>query len=240
MMSYNHYKLSMKIILDTKNNIIADVCHDTNGNVFIKINDDNIHFLTIDRDNNLEFVKIENMDIFIDPEETKLKYKKIKNFADENSLRGKIKSQFDEDDNEIEYSDEEEDDETKHYYSCHPENRLYYENDDYVNPEENMEYTDEVYDQQEFTFSKSGDEVLECLTKKLEIPATYDTFVIDDLHSMVLLTMQCNEKSEYRVSYLTSGLFTLNIIGSNIKTFKPRLDENNTIHMEHIQSVAVI
>jgi len=220
--------MKLKIYKNDKNEepIDAVICHDINGNIYLKlvmtkddISENIYYFLTIDEKDNIEWIKIENY-ASLQSTTAKATYNDIKNTYEKNSLKGKILKELE--DNEIDNmytSDPEDEAEYKIKYKSYPEDRYYTVDKD---------YTDD--DKCKYTFSKSGDETaIELLDKTLSCLSSYDTFVIDEMSSFVLMTLESDEKCSYRITIFTSGNIALNIVGSKIKLFNTTysMDDGN-------------
>ena len=209
-----------------------EIFHDIDGNIlFQMLSTKEYYYLSISSSNDIELIKIENFDNMVDIENT-IKYENIKNTSDGKSLRSKIMNKIDEE-SEEEYSDE--DVENEDYFKYYPEDKHYY-----VERDEGSDSDIEEYDSK-FLFSKCGDDtVLECLKKTLDAPANYDTLVFDDVNKMTLATLECNDKSNYRVTLLTSGMAELNVVGSKIRRYKPVVSSDGTLLFENISNNNII
>lgn len=208
-------KISVSDSLNNKSDV--ELFHDVDGNIFFRIDNSEYYYLCISSSDDLELVEVENFNSLVNTE-NKVKYENIKNTSDEKSLRGKIIKKIDDNEDDNEYSDDEIVNED--YFKYYPEDKNYYV--------ERSEQSDDEDNDIKFLFSKSGDDsVLECLTKTLDVLANYDTLIIDDLNKLILSTLECNEKSDYRVKILLTGVIELSIIGSKIKKYKPIFSYEN-------------
>lgn len=210
---------------DELNKVEATVHHDICGNIFIKIND-SYHCLCVDSHDDIEFLEFFN---FKPIPNKNIKYSKILNTFEKKSLKGKLikdldNQNYDEEEDEIE-------NEGKYIakYKSYPEDKLYIQDD---KSDSDDEYIEEYYEPH-YKFFKHGEKtIVHCLDQSLEDLAVYDTFVLNDNTSCVHLTLQAEEKSNYRVSILTTGMFILNIVGSKLKTFKLNYVVNKSNEIE--------
>jgi hypothetical protein len=191
-----------------------EIFHDIDGNVFFK-NDNTYYYLTISSKDDIELIRIDDFDSLVSVE-VDIKYNKIKNALNDKSLKGKIINELTEKKDDDEYIDEDLVDINNLKY--HPEDKNHYiENDNQDNSGESDIDENEV----KFSFSKNaGTNIIKCITKTLDVPANYDTFIIDNFNKSVLATMHCNEESNYRISITTVGLIELNIVGTKMKSYK--------------------
>ena len=206
----------MKITVTDENTINheIEISHDVDGNIFFKDNDI-YYYLTISLTDDVELVKIEDFNNLISVN-ANIKYNTIKNTLSDKSLKGKIINQITKKENNDEYFDEDVIDINNLKY--HPEDKNHYiEN----NNTENSDESDTEEYEVKFSFSKNAEtDAIKCITKTLDVPANYDTFIIDDFNKATLTTIRCNEVSDYRISITTLGLINLNIIGTKTKSYK--------------------
>lgn len=190
--------------------------HDVSGNLYMKIQ--NKYFvLMISASDDIEWIEVDNYEN-LPTVENSIIYSDIKNTYEKNSLKGKVTSELDEQNNneDDEYVDEDGYIQNKH--KVYPEEKLY------TKEENNDENVDEDYEQFElqnhYKFSKFGNEaIIKCLDRSLEVLANYDTFIMNNNTSYVLTTLQAIEKSEYRVSLFVSGKMLLNVVGTKLNTY---------------------
>lgn len=225
-----------EMISDT---IDVTVHHDVCGNIFLKFKN-SFYCLSIDQHDNIEFVEFFNF-TSLPNNNDKINYSKIINTFEKKSLKGKLIKELD----EQEYDEEVDEIENEgHYitkYKSYPEEKLYVSDNKQENDSNNEssnavklddEYIEEYYEPY-YKFSKYGEKaIVTCLEKSLEDMAIYDTFILNDNTSYVYLTLQSEEKSNYRVSILTTGIFILNIVGSKIKTYELFYFVNNQNEIE--------
>lgn len=207
----------MKLTIGDKNITIS---HDIDGNLFFD-EGNNKYYLTISKDNELEMVKIENLDS-LKSVENKINYSKLQN-TNEKSLRGKILRQIED------IEEDSDDDFVEDKYKYCPEDKTYFvdstatdeygEYDDYNEYDEDS-YLDIDFSSQRFIFSKSGgDSFINYSNVTLDVLSSYDTLVVDDVNNMTLATLECTSKSNYRVILYVTGGICLNTIGSLMKSY---------------------
>lgn len=207
------YKRMKITVCDELVNHEVEIMHDIDGNVIFK-NGDTYYYLTISSSDDAELVKINDFNSLVGVE-VNIKYNKIKNTLNEKSLKGKIINELTEkkeDDDEY-FNEEIVDINNLKYF---PEDKTHYiEQDDQNNSDELDE------NETRFSFSKNaGTDTIKCITRTLDVLASYDTFVIDNFNAVVLATLRCNEESNYRISITTTGIIDLNIIGTKMKSYK--------------------
>lgn len=176
--------------------------HDIDGNIIMKL-EAIYYFLSIDRNDNLEFLEL-NYDALVGVEED-MERGEIISTLDKFSLRQKV---LDEIDKEEEVA-EELDDEIPHktYFKFYPEEKNYY-----VEKKVAMGAEDDVV-----KFMRCGDAV-EYLNRTMDVAALYDTFVVD-LTGKILFTLEADQKSSYRVTFNTDSTVELNVVGTKISTY---------------------
>lgn len=213
----------MKFLINKNNSdekIEVLVCHDICGNIFLKYKE-SFYCLTINSTDDIEFVEFYNFKEIENPttNNSNLSYSKIINTFEKQSLKGKLIKELDDQD----YNEEEDEIENEgHYitkYKSYPEEKLYISDTttkNEINETNRLDDSDEPF----YKFSKFGDKVImPCLKNSLDDLSIYDTFILNDNTSCVLLTLQSQEKSNYRVSISTNGTFMLNIVGTKIKIY---------------------
>jgi len=196
--------------------------HDMEGNIFLLFNF-KYYLITIDNNDNMELLEIENIDIFNDTTGIQ-KYGNIKNTNDKNTntLRKKIIDELDkEKENDDLLSDEDEyDDEYKTKYTYLPEEKLYF-------TEHSDDEIDEYYEQNCKIYKFGNDAIMKCLNKTLDSPSNYDTLVIDKNTNIVLFKIESIYGNSYRILLYRTGEIELNIIGSKKKLFKINIDNSD-------------
>lgn len=226
--------------------IDATYYHDIDGNIFIrtgkifinKINNyiDLIYFLSINANNDLEWINID-IDSFENMKsvEKVSKYGDIKNTYEKNSLRGKIVDDIDKQEknhNDEEIESDEEEEEYKIKYKYYPEDKYYYSVD--------TDESDSDNESEHYKFHSSGDTtIIECLDRTLDVSANYDTLVFDKDIRRVLMSLESNEKNSYRVTIMTNGEIELNIIGTEKRKYSIVFDDK-TIILNKLESQRII
>lgn len=197
--------------------ITVELYYDNNGNIFMKLKD-TWYWLTIDKNNNLDFVEIDYDALTPVASTHQLIKKKIKHVYTTDSLKAKAKQnlfdELEEHDSDDDGGDEE--------YRMYKDNLKYYpeEKHYYFAPEEEIETED--LDEQIFYVSSLTDEpCIKKLDRQFDSMSLYDTFVIDSAkgNSNIIFTLESNEKSAYRITIHSTNLFILNIVGSAIKHY---------------------
>ena len=222
--------MNISIVNENDKNItlLAFLCHDDSGNIILKIHE-TYHALFINEKNNIEFFEIYNYNNLPNTNKN-IQYNKINNIIQEKTLKSKITKEIE--DIKCDYNDEIEldyENDIQKYKIC-PEDKLFVVEDEDEDKDEDKDDNDENFDDFEiyYKFSKSGNKnIITCLEKTLDSPPIYDTFVINDNNNTVLVTMQSNEQSAYRIIFYTSGKIGLNIIGSKINIYYLEFNEEN-------------
>lgn len=214
---YKTMKITLRNDTDNELKLECQFWHDICGNLYLKVLD-KYFILMISGTDNIEFLEVLNYEN-LTKVENNLKYSKIKNTYEKNSLKGKIVKEMEED-------DDDEIDEDGYYQNKHkvyPEDKLYTsENTNEEQNDDDDEFENEECDDYTtyYKFSKFGENtVISCLDRSIDVPANYDTFVINDNTSYVLTTLESNEKSPYRVSLFSNGKILLNVVGSKMNTY---------------------
>jgi hypothetical protein len=232
----------MRLILNPINNdnpSEGTLYYDVHGNIILKFGE-NHYFVDIDKNDELEFVEIENIDN-LEEAEKKSKYKSIKNTNEQYSLRGKAIDEIEKERDEKEnYFDDEYDDEDPDYkerYKYCPESKYYY----VIDEDDNLD--EENSDNDEHIYSKFGNnDIITCFYKTLGSSSLYDVLIFDKNNKMVLKTIESKESNSYKVIITTCGEFELNIIGNKRIRFVPNYkqkDENIIPFFTKIHSISV-
>jgi hypothetical protein len=200
--------------------ITVELCHDDTGNIFLKLKD-TWYWLTINRDDNLDFVEID-YDALLPSITCQPTKKKIKHVHTTDSLKAKAKQNFME---EIEEHDSDDDDDDE--YRLYKDNLKFYpEEKHYYFASDDLEI-DELDDQVFYVSSLTDEPCVRKLDRQFDAPSLYDTFVIDSAkgNSNIIFTLESNEKSAYRVTIHSTNLFVLNIVGSAVKHYSLCFDD---------------
>lgn len=206
--------------------LICDICHDIDGNIYLRINKDDTHiyyFLTIDSFNNLEWIHIEDYKK-MKTVDKKIMYKTIQNSNTDNSLRKKAIDELCNDNVEKDIDELEDTDaiEYKARYKYYPEDAYYYVENDDDGDDDNDDNKEKCY------FSKYKENILIFLNKTLDVSSNYDTFIFDDIHKTIVETIESYEKNNYRIVINISHKLSskeiknieLNIVGTCRKLFE--------------------
>lgn len=217
----------------TSNETISSIlCHDINGNVFLKINE-TYHGCSIDGNNNLEFSEY---DISKFSESNQIDYDIIMD-SDGNTLKKKILDKIENDED----SDNEEDYQNyRDKIKCLKEDKYYCILDKNYDEEIEMEKDRGEfyeYDGDNFEYFKfyktSKDKSILLLNKYFDCISIYDTFVRDE-NKNVTTSLINNSHNSYRLSFFRDNTIELNIIGDCIKTYtlKYCYDNNGIINIQ--------
>ena len=207
--------------------------YDINGNMYIT-KDDEHYMITINKENNIELEKVLNKNYSNNISNTKkinkqnaLHIKTIENAIDE----------LDEDDNDEDREKFNDIYDKYHTYIYNPEQRFYHDDDpdeseddhDYVNFAEKERqiklYSDNIILQTDFSF---------------DIPIYEALVIYGDIgtNNLVFRSEIVNDQALYRLTFYTSGIVLLNIIGTQIVKFTINL-ETLEIIKEHYKNIKV-
>jgi len=187
----------------------ANLYHDINGNVFMKVNDILFTF-TIDGCNNIDIYEI-NENKLIDFDQ-KVKYKQFFNTHNKKEILNNIRD----DDN----SDNDED------FQNYQNNTKYLEeNKDFnIDDDTDDDFNDFDYDKVNIYKNNEDDNSIVFINKGFQSRSIFDTYVYSELEN-INATLISNDNNGYRISfYENSSKVRLNIVGSCFKEFTLKYD----------------
>lgn len=229
----------MKLKINTNNeiNLYCEIYHDIDGNIYIEF-ENQYYYMEINKNDQLEWVLINNFNQLPLINNSKFDYLNIKNINDgKTPLRKKIIEDLEKiknDDN----SDIDEDETLEYKLKCkyNPENKLYYVDNNNDTNDNNEDDLNDVFEESYYKFSianKSSDKtqtehLLQCLDRTLDCHSNYDTIVLDD--KIILFSSECTHKNSYKITiYLNTGNIELNIIGSKMLNFQTSIINNELL-----------
>lgn len=186
------------------------LCNDINGNVYLVVNivNSKIYYsLNIDKNNDIEFYKIDESKLKNLNNPDNIEYDTII----ETEFTSLKKKTLDSIENDIESDHEEE---FKNY-----QQKIKYLNEDKYYCTEYKQLSDSDCDNEKFIFSKKvNKESLNLINKGIDIFAIYDTYIRDQ-HKNVIASIVFTGENSYRISFFPDLSIELNIIGDQIRTY---------------------
>jgi hypothetical protein len=214
--------------------ISGNLYHDINGNVFINVNK-KLYFMSIDRNNDIEFYEIDEDKLEILSKNKKIKYDKIID-NEFTSLKKKVMDKIENSNGSDSDCEQEEFQNYKQKIKYLNEDKYYYlEHKDKDNTDSDNDYCNDIeeFKQNEyFEFNKKdNDDSIMILDKGFDSLSNYDTYIRDESKNVVASLIYSNNNG-YRISFYKStstSILELNIIGDSIKTYQLCCYEKNNI-----------
>jgi len=221
----------MKVIFNSDTKHLEGILYyDVQGNIILKMSD-TYYFLDIDKNNELEFVEIENMDN-LDPVNKNTKYKPIKNTYEKYSLREKAMDEIEKEEGREEHFFDEEDNHDEEYkekYKYYPEDKD--ESDD--GSEDKCIYS-------KYRHEDDNDDIISCFDRTLGTSSLYDTLIFDKTNKLILKTIESKNSNSYRITINTSGEFELNVVGDKRVGFAPIFINKDDKIIPHFEKLHVV
>jgi len=232
----------MKIIFssDTKH-LEGILYYDVQGNIILKMSDI-YYFLDIDKNNELEFIEIENMDN-LDFVNKNTKYKPIKNTYEKYSLREKAMDEIEKEEGREEHFFDEEDNHDEEYkekYKYYPEDKYYYVVDEDYNEDESDNGSEDECIYSKYKHDDDNDDIISCFDKTLGTSSLYDTLIFDKTNKLILKTIESKNTNSYRITINTSGEFELNVVGDKRISFVPIFINKDDKIIPHFKKLHIV
>lgn len=224
-------KIDIKHI-DTDIVISGKIYYDKCGNIIIVLPFGN-YFLSIDEINNIEFVKILNMDKMILLED-EINIEKLINKIDKILLKNKIINTLEHEDDPLSDSDVDSDVDDYDYY---PEDKFFYIDNKNDKDDEFTEFDREfgdTYIDDKFIFASTSENIITHYDKFIDCNAIYDFLIMDNTINKSYFISEIKNQNPYRITLTLENIWILNIIGTSKSSYKLYFNDDNLIFVKII------